>query len=117
MKKLNLFLVVALLATLFSASCGTMTDEGLLFKTADPGLTIGFRWAVPPLPAPEPSLLPTITPEPCLDIKGNISASGEKIYHVQGGANYTSTKIDKEGESWFCSEEEAVEAGFRKAGN
>lgn len=53
--------------------------------------------------------------EPCLDIKGNISSSGEKIYHVSGQLNYERTKIDKEGEAFFCTEEEAQEAGFRKA--
>lgn len=73
--------------------------------------------------ATDEGLLPTVTPTPvplatedvCFDIKGNISSSGEKIYHVQGQANYERTLIDKEGESFFCTEEEAVEAGFRKA--
>ena len=50
-------------------------------------------------------------------IKGNISqSSGEKIYHVPGQQYYDETVIDEtEGEQWFCSEEEAVEAGWRKA--
>lgn len=53
----------------------------------------------------------------CL-IKGNISASGEKIYHLQGCDYYTQTKIDlSRGERWFCSEAEAVMAGWRKALN
>jgi hypothetical protein len=34
---------------------------------------------------------------------------------MQGQANYNRTLIDKEGESWFCTEEEAQAAGFRKA--
>ena len=68
-----------------------------------------------PTDTPE-NLVPTVTPTPvCLDIKGNISASGEKIYHVPGQANYNRTLIDKEGEAFFCTETEAVEAGFRKA--
>jgi len=50
-------------------------------------------------------------------IKGNISVtSGEKIYHVPGGYYYDQTVIDEsKGERWFCTEEEAVAAGWRKA--
>jgi len=49
-------------------------------------------------------------------IKGNISASGEKIYHIPGQYYYNQTVIDDEkGERWFCSEAEAVEAGWRKS--
>ncbi len=55
-------------------------------------------------------------PEGC-DIKGNISSKGEKIYHVPGGRWYDKTKIDDaDGERWFCTEEEAEKAGWRKAG-
>lgn len=53
----------------------------------------------------------------CL-IKGNISASGEKIYHLIGCGSYEKTKIDEaRGEKWFCSESEAQAAGWRKALN
>lgn len=62
-----------------------------------------------------------ITPTPsqhsgqCL-IKGNISASGEKIYHLPGGAFYEKTYIDpSRGERWFCTEEEAQRAGWRRS--
>lgn len=51
-------------------------------------------------------------------IKGNISSSGEKIYHLPGCGSYTKTSIDElKGERWFCTEEEAVKAGWRKAKN
>lgn len=51
-------------------------------------------------------------------IKGNISASGEKIYHMPGCGSYEKTVIDESvGERWFCSEDEAVKAGWRKAKN
>jgi len=53
--------------------------------------------------------------ESCL-IKGNISSSGEKIYHVPGGSYYDRTVIDEsKGERWFCSEQEAQAAGWRKS--
>jgi micrococcal nuclease len=51
-------------------------------------------------------------------IKGNISASGEKIYHPPGCGSYSKTTIDESrGERWFCSESEAQSAGWRKALN
>lgn len=46
-------------------------------------------------------------PGQCL-IKGNISGSGERIYHVPGGRYYDQTRIDpSKGEQWFCTEAEA----------
>lgn len=50
-------------------------------------------------------------------IKGNISFStGEKIYHVPGGEFYTRTAINESaGERWFCTEAEAVAAGWRRS--
>lgn len=45
-------------------------------------------------------------------VKGNISSSGGKIYHVQGGAFYKTVKP----EQCFKTETEAVTAGFRKSG-
>jgi endonuclease YncB( thermonuclease family) len=51
----------------------------------------------------------------CL-IKGNISSSGEKIYHPPQGTYYSRTKVDpSKGERMFCSEEEAVAAGWRRS--
>jgi hypothetical protein len=52
------------------------------------------------------------------NIKGNISInSGERIYHVPGQHYYAATKISPQyGERWFCSENEARAAGWRKAG-
>lgn len=44
-------------------------------------------------------------------IKGNINSKGEKIYHMPGGASYDATKP----EVWFKTEQEAIDAGFRKA--
>lgn len=51
-------------------------------------------------------------------IKGNINAKGEKIYHLPGCGSYEKTAIDAaRGERWFCTEAEALAAGWRKAGN
>src|SRR5690348_9641358 len=49
-------------------------------------------------------------------IKGKISASGRRIYHVPGQPYYDATRIDvARGERWFCSEAEAQAAGWQKA--
>ena len=49
-------------------------------------------------------------------IKGNISTSGKRIYHVPGGRSYDDVRINTgKGERWFCSESEASRAGWRKS--
>ena len=72
-----------------------------------------------PLVKPTVPLLakPTVVAKPtsCL-IKGNINGSGEKIYHLPGDRYYDVTKItESKGERWFCSESDAVNAGWRHA--
>ena len=55
--------------------------------------------------------------KPNCNIKGNISvSSGRKIYHVPGQEDYKNTIISPgKGEKYFCSEEEAIKAGWTKA--
>ncbi len=58
---------------------------------------------------------PEQTPPGNCAIKGNISGSG-KLYHLPGGRWYGGTRINEaQGERWFCSEDEARAAGWRKA--
>lgn len=50
------------------------------------------------------------------NIKGNVSTRGERIYHVPGQDYYDDTRISAaHGERWFCSEEEARAAGWRRS--
>ena len=50
------------------------------------------------------------------EIKGNINTSGEKIYHLPGGAGYGDVRMEPaRGELWFCSVESAIAAGWRPA--
>ncbi|MGE7648770.1 hypothetical protein ACQKM1_13425 [Peribacillus frigoritolerans] len=51
------------------------------------------------------------TEKACLNIKGNTSSSGEKIYHVPGGQFYDKTNP----EQTFCTEGEAKSAGYRES--
>jgi hypothetical protein len=51
------------------------------------------------------------------EIKGNVAFDdGEKIYHVPGGKYYAATVINTSyGERWFCTEQDAVNNGWRKS--
>ncbi len=63
----------------------------------------------------EQAVTPALPPVSECTIKGNIS-NGEKIYHLSGCKSYTKTVITPAtGERWFCTEEEARAAGWRKA--
>ena len=55
-------------------------------------------------------------PPPGCAIKGNISSTGARIYHVPGQRHYAGTRISRsQGERWFCTEREARAAGWRAA--
>lgn len=55
-------------------------------------------------------------PDPDCPIKGNVSATGARIYHLPWSRSYADTRIaPAKGERWFCSEPEAVAAGWRPA--
>ncbi|GEC35697.1 sunset domain-containing protein [Sinorhizobium fredii] len=50
------------------------------------------------------------------NIKGNVSITGERIFHVPGQEYYSQTRISPAyGERWFCSELDAWAAGWRKS--
>lgn len=50
------------------------------------------------------------------NIKGNISKNGTKIYHTPQSRWYKNTQINiQDGEQWFCSPQEAENAGWRPA--
>ncbi len=67
----------------------------------------------PPVGAGE-GFAPAAGSPPGCAIKGNISAGGDRIYHLPGGPGYASTRIDPDrGEAWFCNEQAARTAGFR----
>ena len=74
-------------------------------------------WQVPNLPAWEFraqkwSAAANAAPDGC-PIKGNISDNG-RIYHAPWSPWYDRTRINiAKGERWFCSEADALEAGWR----
>lgn len=83
-------------------------------REAGRGLWGGVESATP-TPAPD-NASPSSPGDHKCRIKGNISASGERIFHVPGQQNYERTQINEAaGERLFCTEEEAIQAGWRKA--
>lgn len=111
MKKLIVLVLFAILLT----ACGQAVEGGVVIRTADPNIAFFVPVApAPPAPIDEPDVKP-FDPVPCL-IKGNISASGEKIAHSPGQANYETTEIDPaKGEKCFATLEEAEAEGWRAA--
>ena len=102
-------------------SGGAYADEQSAAATARAGIWQGefqppWEWrAAQRNSSPVVPLFAPVTSDGC-DIKGNISRSGERIYHVPGMRGYDQTQInERAGERWFCSEAEARSAGWRRA--
>src|SRR3989344_1616063 len=59
----------------------------------------------------------TDSPSPDCLIKGNFR-QGDQVYFTPSCRNYTQVIIDESfGDRWFCSEDEAIKEGFRRAAN
>jgi endonuclease YncB( thermonuclease family) len=48
-------------------------------------------------------------------IKGNITRTGRRVYHMQNQKSYARIRMDKGSKRWFCTTEEAESAGWRRA--
>jgi phosphatidylserine/phosphatidylglycerophosphate/cardiolipin synthase-like enzyme len=96
-----------------SSACsdGSDNDFDHLRDDEDPGCGAN----PPPMPSLPPFVIvPKINGQRL--IKGNISSSGRRIYHVPGGEYYDKVAIRTEdGEAYFCSEEDARDAGFKRS--
>ena len=87
-------------------------------------------------PTEIPTKLPTWTPRPTITpyptntqsaecqspdcgcvIKGNINSDGKKIYHCPNSPNYDDVRLNKYGERYFCTEADAIAAGFTRTEN
>ena len=67
----------------------------------------------------QPQNINSPTPRTCR-IKGNVSwrNNDEKIYHCPNWRDYDRTEVNtRDGDRWFCTEAEAIAAGFRKPQN
>jgi endonuclease YncB( thermonuclease family) len=54
-------------------------------------------------------------PVPGCEIKGNVSRNGGHIYYVPGHRLYGRVRMNRAERRWFCTEDEAISAGWRKA--
>jgi endonuclease YncB( thermonuclease family) len=55
-------------------------------------------------------------PDAACVIKGNVNRRGERIYHMPGQRDYGRVNMASSSQKrWFCTEEEAQAAGWRKA--
>lgn len=120
----NLSLVFSTLAILLVASCTfyPIQDQA----TVDARHTAQAETLIPTTTATlEPTAVAIATEEApqqvCL-IGGNISSDGSLIYHMPDGVYYSRVHIDLDRhnsagvhEQYFCSEEAAQAAGFRKS--
>ena len=66
-----------------------------------------------------PLLLQTVVtrlvsdPSPCV-IKGEITIAKDRVYHLPGSRDYDRVTIStRRGERWFCTEQDARDAGWR----
>ncbi len=112
-------MVWKLLRTTIAACVGLMTIApiGIAFAQQSPA----------PRTTPAAGRSSTTPPDPNCPIKGNISQSsngqngggqnaGRRLYHLPGMRDYDRTVISPaNGERWFCSEAEAIAAGWTKA--
>jgi len=56
------------------------------------------------------------TDEEKCSIKGNLTKNDKRFYHLPHFRHYNQVKINLDkGDRWFCTEEDAVKAGFEKA--
>ncbi len=116
-KDVNAEMVRAGLAWAFVKYSDTYVAEEAIAKSARAGIWASNEpaqtaWAYR---ARRWSTAETTAPSGCA-IKGNISQSGDRIYHTPWSPWYDKVRIsERSGERWFCSEGDAAEAGWRPA--
>ncbi len=100
------------LALVFAKFSATYVDQQQQAKIAKAGVWSGTFLTPWEFRAMVWTLSAQAAPGDC-PIKGNISGSG-KIYHAPYSKSYAKTRIDEsKGERWFCSEADALTAGWR----
>ncbi|PYE85477.1 thermonuclease family protein [Pseudoroseicyclus aestuarii] len=101
------------LATAYRAYSTDYVEEEATARAAGLGIWRGGLTAPSDWRAGRREVVPVPQASRDCRIKGNISSSG-RIYHLPGSRHYEDTRIDTAaGERWFCTEEEALAAGWR----
>lgn len=106
--------ILGLGAMFLVMSCKGSCEE---HATTVPSASANVALSASQKPAKKPSTTATRAQvNQCL-VKGNITADGRRLYHVGGCPDYKNTKTNRKGERCFDSEEEAIKAGWTKAGS
>lgn len=102
-----------------AAGLGIWQGEALVaweWRRGDWQAAAGAAERAPPGPA-QPETPASLADAGECRIKGNTNAAGERLYHTPASPWYERVRIDAaRGQRWFCSEEEALAAGWRRAG-
>lgn len=92
------------------------TAVGPTSSSVPPTPTPTARATAPANPTTRPQAPSAGSPGGGCVIKGNINSRGEKIAHLPGSATYDRTRITADkGERMFCTQAEAIAAGWRIA--
>lgn len=102
------------IAEAFSKEFDAMWSDTKGFEEIKPRIAQGEDELSPEAGAAVPEEADASAAGDCSDpqIKGNITAKQEKIYHMPGGRSYKQTQA----EMMFCTEDDAKAAGFKAAG-
>jgi endonuclease YncB( thermonuclease family) len=112
--ELNRQLVLEGYALAFRKYSDTYVDEENIARSASLGLWNGTFESPWDFRAKQWQAAGKEAPKPDCPIKGNINSKGEKIYHAPWSRSYKQTRINTQKEErWFCSEAEALAAGWR----
>ena len=94
------------------------SDEHALSSSATATPVTPFSGGtLPGAPTGDPATLCDYTGTTEAVIKGNVDVlTGKHTYHVPGGLFYSTTVIDEaQGDTWFCTETEAITAGWKRS--
>ena len=113
-KEVNRAMVLAGWALAFRKFSDTYVTEEATAKAGGRGMWAGEFQAPWEFRAQKWQAASQAVPDRDCPIKGNINRKGVKIYHAPWSRSYKRTKINTaKGERWFCSEGEALAAGWR----
>jgi hypothetical protein len=113
-KDINRAMVTAGWALAFRKFSSDYVSDETIAKTAERGIWSGSFIAPWDYRSAQWESAAQLLPNTDCPIKGNINRKGEKIYHAPWSRSYERTRVDEtKGERWFCTESEALAAGWR----
>lgn len=114
-----LFIFLLVVLSIFVSCFAEKIDPTKMALAETAIATLASEWAETPEATPDVSIGYKFHISGC-NIIGNVSKrnDNQRIYHCPNWRDYDRIKFDyTEGDRYFCSEEEAIAAGFRKPRN